>query len=86
MGHRVFPYLLANVRITPPNQARAADTTFISLPAGFAYLVTILDGFSHRVLAWRLSSTMEVRLCVEALQEALELVSVAMSSSPLVVM
>jgi putative transposase len=72
-GHRVFPYLLADVPITRPNQVWAADITFIPMPAGFAYLVAILDVFSRRVLAWRLSNTMEARFCVEALQEALEL-------------
>ena len=72
-GHRVFPYLLAGVSITRPNQVWAADITFIPMPAGFAYLVAILDVFSRRVLAWRLSNTMEARFCVEALQEALEL-------------
>jgi len=72
-GHRVFPYLLAGVPISRPNQVWAADVTFIPMPAGFAYLVAILDVFSRRVLAWRLSNTMEARFCVDALQEALEL-------------
>jgi putative transposase len=49
----------------------AADVTFIPMPAGFAYLVAVLDVFSRRVLAWRLSNTMEARFCVEALNEAL---------------
>jgi putative transposase len=60
-GHRVFPYLLADVPIRRPNQVWAADITFIPMPAGFAYLVAILDVFSRRVLAWRLSNTMERR-------------------------
>jgi putative transposase len=70
-SHRVFPYLLADVPIERPNQVWATDITFIPMPAGFAYLVAILDVFSRRALAWRLSNTMEARFCVEALQEAI---------------
>lgn len=72
-GHRVFPYLLADVPITRPNHVWVADITFIPMPAGFAYLVAILDVFSRRVLAWRLSNTLDARFCIEALQEALTL-------------
>jgi len=46
------------------------------MPAGFAYLVAILDVFSRRVLAWRLSNTMEARFCVEALEDAIALYGV----------
>lgn len=70
-SHRVFPYLLAGVEIVRPNQVWTTDITFIPMPAGFAYMVAILDVFSRRVLAWRLSNTMEARFCVEALEEAL---------------
>ena len=70
-SHRVFPYLLADVPIERPNQVWVSDITFIPMPAGFAYLVAILDVFSRRVLAWRLSNTMEARFCVEALREAI---------------
>jgi putative transposase len=38
---------------------------------GFLYLVAIMDWFSRRVLAWRLSNTMEADFCIEALEEAL---------------
>jgi putative transposase len=38
---------------------------------GFVYLVVVMDWFSRRVLAWRLSITMETDFCVEALQEAM---------------
>ena len=51
-SHRVFPYLLAGVVIERPNQVWVSDITFIPMPAGFAYLVAILDVFSRRVLAW----------------------------------
>ena len=60
-GHRVFPYRLAGVEITRPNQVWAADVTFIPMRAGFAYLVAIMDVYSRKVLAWRLSNTQSAR-------------------------
>ena len=38
---------------------------------GFLYLVAIMDWFSRKVLAWRLSNSMDADFCVEALKEAL---------------
>jgi putative transposase len=70
--HPVFPYLLRNLAISQPNQVWATDITYIPMAHGFAYLVAIIDWYSRRVLAWRLSNTLESRFCVEALQEALE--------------
>jgi putative transposase len=70
--HPVFPYLLRNLAISQPNQVWATDITYIPMAHGFAYLVAIIDWYSRRVLAWRLSNTLESGFCVEALQEALE--------------
>lgn len=69
--HPVYPYLLRCVTIDRPNQVWAADITYIPLAHGFAYLVAIMDWASRRVLSWRLSNTMDVSFCVEALHEAL---------------
>ena len=38
---------------------------------GFLYLVAIMDWYSRKVLAWRLSNSMDADFCVEALKEAL---------------
>ena len=38
---------------------------------GFLYLVAIMDWYSRYVLAWRLSNTLEMEFCVEALEDAL---------------
>jgi len=70
-GHRLHPYLLRGLRIKRPNQVWCADITYIPLAKGFLYLVAIMDWSSRKVLAWRLSNTMDVRFCVEALDEAL---------------
>lgn len=70
-GHRVYPYRLRGVQITRPDQVWAADITYIPMAKGFVYLVAILDWHSRKVLAWRLSNTMDSDFCVEALEEAL---------------
>ena len=69
--HRVYPYLLRNVRITRPNQVWAADITYLPMSRGFLYLVAVMDWYSRYVVAWRLSNTLEAGFCAEALEEAL---------------
>ncbi len=70
-GHKIYPYLLRKPEITRPNQVWATDITYIPMARGFVYLVAIIDWFSRRVLAWRLSITLETDFCIEALGEAL---------------
>jgi putative transposase len=69
--HKIWPYLLRNTVIDRPNQAWCADITYIPMRRGFLYLVAIMDWFSRKVLAWRLSNSMDAEFCVEALKEAL---------------
>jgi putative transposase len=69
--HPVYPYLLRNLAIGAPNQVWATDITYIPMAHGFAYLVAIIDWYSRRVLAWRLSNTLDTRFCLDALEEAL---------------
>jgi putative transposase len=59
------------VNIKRPNQVWCADITDIPLAKGFLYLVAIMDWWSRKVVAWRLSNTMDVQFCVDALDEAL---------------
>ncbi len=70
-AHKVYPYLLRDLPITRPNQVWCTDITYIPMRKGFLYLVAGMDWHSRRVLAWRVSNTMEVDFCIEALQEAL---------------
>ena len=69
--HRIYPYLLRGLDIVRPNHVWCADITYISMGRGFLYLVAIMDWASRKVLAWRLSNTMDTHFCVEALEEAL---------------
>ena len=68
--HRVFPYLLRGLTIDRANAVWALDITYIPMARGWVYLVAVLDWYSRRVLAHRVSITMEADFCVEALQEA----------------
>ena len=70
--HRVYPYLLDQVKVTRPNQVWAADITYLPMARGFLYLVVIMDWYSRYVVAWRLSNTLETDFCVDALTEALQ--------------
>jgi len=70
-GHKIYPYLLRNLAVERPNQVWAMDITYIPMARGFVYLAAVVDWFSRRVLAWRLSITMEVEFCLEAVEEAL---------------
>ena len=70
-GHKIYPYLLRKLAIVRPNQVWATDISYIPLAKGFVYLVAIVDWFSRKVLAWRVSISMEADFCVEALEEAL---------------
>ncbi|KPF57265.1 integrase [beta proteobacterium AAP51] len=69
-AHRVFPYALRNLAIERANQVWALDITYIPMARGWVYLVAVLDWASRRVLAHRVSITMEADFCVEALREA----------------
>ncbi len=69
--HRVYPYLLDALAIEAPNQVWSADITYIRLERGFVYLVAVLDWYSRKVMAWRLSNTLDVGFCLACLEAAL---------------
>lgn len=69
--HVKYPYLLTGLVIKRANFVWAADITYIPMARGFAYLVAILDLFSRYVLAYRLSNTLDVAFCIEALEESI---------------
>jgi len=72
-GHKIYPYLLRNVVVARPNQVWGTDITYVPLCCGFLYLTVILDWYSRYVLSWRLSNTLAVDFCLEALEEALQI-------------
>lgn len=69
--HRIYPYRLRDLEITRPGHVWCADITYLPMRRGFLYLVAVMDWASRKVLAWRLSNTMDAAFCIEALKEAL---------------
>ncbi|NYD92220.1 putative transposase [Sphingomonas melonis] len=70
-GHKVYPYLLRKLAVIRPNQVWATDITYVPMARGFVYLVAIVDWFTRRVLAWRVSISLDAGFCIEALEDAL---------------
>jgi putative transposase len=70
-GHKIYPYLLRGMVVDTPDKVWAMDITYVPMACGFVYLAAVVDWFSRRVLAWRLSITMEAGFCIEALEEAI---------------
>jgi putative transposase len=69
--HRIYPYLLRDLVVDRPDQVWCTDITYIPMRRGFLYLVAVMDWATRKVLSWRVSNTMDVEFCIEALQEAL---------------
>jgi transposase InsO family protein len=72
-GHalRVYPNLVAGLEPTAPDQVWVADITYIRLPTAFAFLACILDAWSRRCVGWHLSPTIDTRLTLASLNQAL---------------
>lgn len=71
-GHKIYPYLLRGKDITRAGEVWCADVTYLPMRRGFCYLTAVMDWASRRVLAFRLSSTLDASFCTEALEEALD--------------
>jgi len=70
--HKKYPYLLRGKNISFPNQVWATDITYIRLAGGHVYLAAVIDLYTRKILAWRLSNTIDSEFCIAALEEALE--------------
>ena len=70
-GHKIHPYLLRGLVVDRPDQVWAMDISYIPMKRGFVYLAAVIDWHTRRVLAWRVSITMEVDFCLDAVHEAL---------------
>lgn len=69
--HKIYPYLLRGKAVAHSNQVWAMDITYVRMHKGWLYLCAVVDWYSRKVLAWRLSNTMDVQFCVDAMQEAI---------------
>ena len=70
-GHKIYPYLLRDVKIERPNQVWSTDITYVPMPSGFMYLAAVIDWYSRYVITWRLSNTLDGGFCLEMLEDAL---------------
>jgi putative transposase len=70
-GHKVYPYLLRGLSVDRPNQVWAMDITYIPMARGFVYLAAVVDWYTRRTLSWKVSITMDVHFCLEAVEEAI---------------
>jgi putative transposase len=69
--HKIYPYLLKNVVVARPNQAWAMDITYVPMRRVFVYLAAVIDWFTRKVLAWRVSITPETAFCIETVEDAM---------------
>lgn len=72
-GHQIYPYLLRGVEIDRPMQVWSTDITYVPMAQGFMYLCAVMDWHSRFITAWRLSNSLTVGFCKEALEESLDL-------------
>ena len=69
--NKIYPYLLRGINVVRPNQVWSTDITYIRLAHGFVYLIAVIDWYSRKVLAWRVSNTLDGQFCVDCLEQAL---------------
>lgn len=70
--HKKYPYLLKGKKITKVNEVWSTDITYIKLKKWWIYLIAVIDWYSRKIIAWKLSNTMDISFCLEVLKEALE--------------
>lgn len=71
-AHKKYPYLLKDIKITHSNQVWSTDITYIKMNKWFIYLIAVIDWYSRKILSWKISNTMDINFCIEALNEAIE--------------
>ena len=68
----VYPYLLGHLKVERPNQVWAMDITYIPMAQGFIYLAAVINWYSRKVLSWRVSISMDVQFCLDAVIDAID--------------
>jgi len=70
--HTVYFNLAGRMQLTGINQLWVADITYIRLQGEFVYVAVILDAYSRKVIGWELDRSLQTRLTVAALLQAIE--------------
>lgn len=72
-GHKIYPYLLRDKKVTEVDEVWCTDITYIPMPKGHVYLIAIMDWHSRAVLSWEVCNTMDTAFCIRALKQAFTL-------------
>jgi putative transposase len=67
---QVYLNLPSRMKVSGPNQLWVADLTYIHLRTEFVYLAVLLDSFSRMVIGWALGRTLQAKLPLHALEQA----------------
>ncbi len=70
-GERISPNRLPDVTIDRVDQVWAADITYIATEEGWAYLATVIDLYSRKIVGWSVATTLATALPMAALRMAL---------------
>jgi putative transposase len=70
--HRIYPYLLRQVRAERPNHVWGVDITYVRMPGSWMYLVAVVDWYSRFVVSWAVDETLEMPFVLETIHRALE--------------
>lgn len=69
-GHKVYPYLLRDVKIERANQVWSTDITYVPMRGGFLYLTAVIDWYTRYVLSWEVSNSLHGDFCLAAVEAA----------------
>jgi len=72
LKHKIYPYLLRNVKPEHPNQVWGIDLTYVGMNRGWMYLVVIIDWKSRMVVGYSYSNTLHTGFVIECVKEAIK--------------
>lgn len=73
LQHKVYPYLLRDVKVEYPDHVWGIDITYIRLFRGWMYLVAIIDWYSRFIISWELDQTLQIDFVLNAVNRALKM-------------
>lgn len=65
-----YPCLLRNLKVERTGQVWAIDITYVPMQKGFLYLTAIINVYSHYIVGWGLSNSLEAAASLQVLKEA----------------
>lgn len=60
-----------NFQPVAPNRLWVADITYVPTSSGWAYVGLVIDAYARRILGWSISTTMDTKLVLDALDNAI---------------